>query len=89
MSLVFEKSFNLCLIVVGADYKFALSAFNVFIASKIVDNALLTGFEYADSGIKLSDLLEESIDLHNYRKDSFVWIYKQYQELIIKYKLEE
>lgn len=73
MSLVFEKSFNLCLIVVGADYKFAL----------------LTGFEYADSGIKLSDSLEESIDLHNYRKDSFVWIYKQYQELIIKYKLEE
>lgn len=61
--------------------------FKVLIAPKIVDNVLLSGFEFVDSGIKLNDLLEKSIDLHNYRKDSFLWIHKQYQELIDKYRL--
>ncbi|MDL2141666.1 hypothetical protein QQY79_03970 [Flavobacterium tructae] len=69
--------------------KHAEKGFQVLIAAKITDNSLMNGFEYADSGIKLTDLLQDSIDLHNYRKDSFEWIYKQYQELIIKYRLEE
>ncbi|MEA9414296.1 hypothetical protein [Flavobacterium sp. PL02] len=69
--------------------KHAEKGFQVLIAPKITDNLLMNAFEYADSGIKLSDLLEDSIDLHNYRKDSFEWIYKQYQELITKHRLED
>lgn len=69
--------------------KHSEKGFQVLIAPKIVDNSLINGFEYADSGIKLNDLLDDSIDLHNYRKDSFEWIYEQYQELIAKYQLEE
>ncbi len=61
--------------------------FNVSILPKIVDNSYLTNFEYFDSGIRLKDLVDNSIDLINYRKGSFEWIYKQYQELIVKYEL--
>lgn len=62
--------------------------YKVSILPKVVDNKLLFDYEYCDSNIKLSDLLENSIDLINYQKDSFKWIYKQYQELLQKHKIE-
>ncbi|KFF11149.1 hypothetical protein [Flavobacterium hydatis] len=63
--------------------------FQVLIAPKVTDNSLMKAFEYVDSGVKLNDLLDKSIDLHSYRKHSFEYIYQQYQELITKHKLEE
>jgi len=54
----------------------------VNIIPKVVANDLIHEFEYADSGVTLSDLIEKSIDLVNYRKGSFEWIYKQYNEIM-------
>lgn len=62
--------------------------YKVSILPKVIDNKLLYDYEYCDSNINLSDLLENSIDLINYRKDAFKWIYKQYQELLQKHKIE-
>lgn len=62
--------------------------YKVSILPKVVDNKLLYDYEYCDSNINLSDLLENSIDLINYRKDAFKWIYKQYQEILQKHKIE-
>lgn len=62
--------------------------FKVSILPKIVDSELLGNYEYVDSGVKLSDLIENSFDLISYRKEPFDWIYKQYIELLQKYDLE-
>ncbi|MCL6220418.1 hypothetical protein [Zunongwangia pacifica] len=62
--------------------------YEVSLLPKIVENKLLSDYEFVDSGIKLTDLTENSIDLINYRKESFKWIYKQYNELLSKYELE-
>lgn len=68
--------------------KHSEKGFKVSILPKVVDNKLLSDFEYIDSGIKLIDLIENSIDLINYRKDSFEWIYKQYMDLVVENGLE-
>lgn len=62
--------------------------FKVSILPKIVDSELLANYEYVDSGVKLSDLIENSFDLINYRKEPFDWIYKKYIELLHKYDLD-
>src|SRR5690606_7222639 len=62
--------------------------FKVSILPKIVDSELLGNYEYVDSGVKLSDLIENSFDLISYRKEPFDWIYKRYIELLQKYDLE-
>lgn len=62
--------------------------YKVSILPKVVENKLLYDYEYCDSNIKLSDLLENSIDLINYQKDVFKWIYQQYQELLQKHNIE-
>ncbi|GAB1856142.1 hypothetical protein MHTCC0001_09770 [Flavobacteriaceae bacterium MHTCC 0001] len=62
--------------------------FKVSILPKIVNSELLSKYEYVDGGVKLSDLIENSLDLINYRKEPFDWIYKQYIELLEKYNLE-
>ena len=62
--------------------------YRVSIIPKVVDNKLLDDFEYVDSNVKLSNLIENSIDLINYRKNSFEWIFRKYAELMRKYKLE-
>lgn len=62
--------------------------FQVEILPKIVRTSLMSDFEYLDSGIKLQDLLDSSIDLINYRKESFSWIYQEYQRLVEKHKLD-
>lgn len=60
----------------------------VDILPKITENSLMRDFEYFDSGIQLQDLIDCSIDLINYRKDSFLWIYQEYQRLLVKHKLD-
>lgn len=62
--------------------------FKVDILPKIADTSLINDFEYLDSGIKLQDLLNDSIDLINYRKEKFSEIYKEYIRLIEKHNLE-
>jgi hypothetical protein len=62
--------------------------FKVDILPKIADTSLINDFEYIDSGIKLQDLLNDSIDLINYRKEKFSEIYKEYIRLIEKHNLE-
>jgi hypothetical protein len=62
--------------------------FNVSLLPKVIDNELLISFEFVDSGTKLIDLIDKSIDLINYRKDAFKWIFKQYSELTFKYGLD-
>ena len=62
--------------------------FKVSIQPKVVDNEILKDFEYVDSGIKLNDLIDNSLNLINYQKEEFEWIYKKYQGLIQKYNLE-
>jgi hypothetical protein len=57
------------------------------VVPKVVDNQLLNSFQYADSGTTLTDLLESSTDLINYRKDKFEWIYMKYSQLTMKYEL--
>ncbi|MDU1905564.1 MAG: hypothetical protein E6772_12345 [Dysgonomonas sp.] len=61
--------------------------YQVYILPKIVDNELLNYYQYFDSNIRLSTLIENSIDLINYQKDSFKWIYRQYQELLRKHMI--
>ena len=63
------------------------NGFNVSICPIIVDNKLLDDFEYIDSNLKWNDLLKDGINLANYRKREFVWIYKQYSEIKAKYQL--
>lgn len=53
----------------------------VNIIPKVIDNEVISGFQYFDSGINLEYLLEKSIDLINYRKGSFLNIYKQINEI--------
>lgn len=62
--------------------------FKVDILPKIADTSLINDFEYIDSGIKLQDLLNDSIDLINFRKEKFSEIYKEYIRLIEKHNLE-
>lgn len=62
--------------------------FQVDILPKIAETSLMSDFEYLDSRIKLQDLLDNSIDLINYRNESFSWIYQEYQRLIKKHKLD-
>ncbi|RKR08896.1 hypothetical protein C8C83_0491 [Flavobacterium sp. 90] len=62
--------------------------FKVDILPKIADTSLINDFEYIDSGIKLQDLLNDSIDLINYRKEKFSEIYKEHIRLIEKHNLE-
>ncbi|NAS30584.1 hypothetical protein GTQ40_06350 [Flavobacteriaceae bacterium R38] len=62
--------------------------FKVSILPKIVNSELLSNYEYVDGGVKLSDLIENSLDLINYRKKPFDWIYKQYIELLQEHDLE-
>jgi len=62
--------------------------YEISLLPKIVENKLLNDYEFVDSGIKLTDLTENSIDLINYRKEAFECIYKQYNELLSKYGLE-
>lgn len=62
--------------------------FAVSIRPMIVNNELLNGFEYVDSGVKLTDLLDNPIELMNYQKGPFKWIYNQYAELIEKYDVQ-
>jgi hypothetical protein len=62
--------------------------YEVSLLPKIVENELLSNYEFVDSGIKLTDLTENSISLINYRKEAFEWIYKQYNELVVEYGLE-
>lgn len=61
--------------------------FQVSIVAKVTDSNLMNSFEYADSGIKLNDLIESSVDLINYRKNEFMSIYEKYQELITEFQL--
>lgn len=68
--------------------KLKYSGFQVDILPKITDNSLMSDFEYLDSGIKLQDLLDNSIDLINYRNESFSWIYQEYQRQLKKHKLD-
>ncbi|GIQ57863.1 hypothetical protein Flavo103_09990 [Flavobacterium collinsii] len=60
----------------------------VDILPKIAKTSLMSDFEYFDSGIKLQDLIDSSVDLINYRKESFLWIYLEYQRLLEKHKLD-
>lgn len=62
--------------------------YKVNIIPLVIENELLSDFEFVDSGVTLSNLLENSIPLINYRKDSFDWIYNQYNKLIDEYELE-
>jgi hypothetical protein len=62
--------------------------YNVNMLPMVIESELLENFEYVDSGVTLSNLLENAIPLINYRKDSFEWIYKQYNELVDEYELE-
>lgn len=62
--------------------------YKVSILPKVINNKLLHDYGYYDSNIKLTDLLDNSIDLINYKKGSFKWIYKQYQELLQKYMID-
>lgn len=62
--------------------------FQVDILPKIAETSLMSDFEYLDSGIKLQDLIDNSIDLINYREKSFSWIYQEYQRLLEKHKLD-
>lgn len=61
--------------------------YTVSIRPLIIENDLLNGFEYVDSGVKLMDLLDDPIELIHYQKGPFKWIYKQYVELIEKHNL--
>lgn len=69
-------------------YNHKKKGYNVNIIPLIIENELLSNFEFVDSGVTLSNLLENSIPLINYRKDSFNWIYNQYNKLIDEYELE-
>ena len=62
--------------------KLGQQGLRVNIIPKVIANDLIHGFEYVDSGLTLCDLIEKSVDLVNYRKGSFEWIYKQYNEII-------
>lgn len=48
---------------------------------------LLHNFEFLDSQITLNDLIENSIDLVNYREGRFEWIYKNHVEITTKYDI--
>ena len=52
--------------------------YKIYIAPKVVNTKLLRSFEFIDSGTTLGNLLDNSIDLINYRKGRCEWIYKQY-----------
>lgn len=54
---------------------------NVCIIPKVIDNELIHGFEYNDSDITLNHLINNSIDLINYRIGSLQWIYKQFEQI--------
>lgn len=41
----------------------------------------LDDFQYLDSNVKIETLLENSIDLINYRKGKLDWIFKEYIRL--------
>lgn len=61
--------------------------YNVTILPKIIESTYLDDFQYLDSNVKFDTLLENSIDLINYRKGEFVWIFKEYIRLLNKYSL--
>jgi hypothetical protein len=48
---------------------------------KVVDNEKLNAFQYIDSGVVIDDLIQ-SIDLINYRKNEFEWIFQTYDEIV-------
>jgi hypothetical protein len=56
----------------------------VGIIPKVLDNELINGFQYADSGITLNHLIEQSTDLMNYRKGVFEWIYRTLNDILEK-----
>jgi hypothetical protein len=58
----------------------------VNIIPRVVDAELLQQFEYLDSGVKLSDLIENSIDLINYKHGKFEWIYKNFRKIVAKWE---
>lgn len=67
--------------------KHSEKGYKVSVVPKVIPNKFLRDFQYFDSGLKINNLLENSIDLINYRKGSFIWIYKKYQELMDEYQL--
>lgn len=62
--------------------KLSQKGIRINIIPKVIANELIHGFEYVDSGVTLNDLIEKSIDLMNYKKGSFKWIYNKYNEII-------
>lgn len=61
--------------------------YNVAILPKVIESTYLDDFQYLDSNVKLETLLENSIDLINYRKGKLDWIFKEYIRLLNKYSL--
>lgn len=61
--------------------------YNVTILPKVIESTYLDDFQYLDSNVKIETLLENSIDLINYRKGKLDWIFKEYIRLSNKYSL--
>lgn len=53
----------------------------VYILPKVIDNELLDSYGYLDSGLKLTDLIDNSVDLVNYQSKEFEHIYSNFLEL--------
>ncbi|MFS4494707.1 hypothetical protein [Maribacter sp. 2308TA10-17] len=69
------------------DYE--MRGYKVSVVPKLVDSEILSNFQFADSGLRLMDLIEhpKTIDLANYRKDQFAEIHETYVELTEDYGL--
>ena len=55
--------------------------YKVSVIPLVVENELLNGFQFFDSQITLTTLLDDNIDLILYRKNQFEWIYHNYKQL--------
>lgn len=72
--------------LIGRLIRLSEKGIKVNLIPRVIDAELLDKFEYLDSGLKLSDLIENSIDLINYKDGKFKWIYKNYIEIVKKWE---